>query len=201
MAVTALTADELNSLAQLAFANAIALRDEARILFDNERWARAYALGVLAAEEYGKSRLCLAAIATTPAGPDEWKAFWRAWNRHEPKFGHWAAALVDRLSPDYRPAGHPWEQEWDVYEREAWEPVRAQMQDPDSKFVRAIIGSKMTGLYVDYVDGTPRSPCDEVQSYNAKNVLDFVSLVIDHEVQQREAEATAEAASPADSTT
>ena len=52
---------------QAAEANARDLIDDAEILLERERWPRAYALAVLAYEEFGKGLMALALVASHPS--------------------------------------------------------------------------------------------------------------------------------------
>jgi AbiV family abortive infection protein len=53
-----LTPDHVHAVGLAAFENALAIMDDARILFENGRLHRAYALGVLAVEEVAKAMRC-----------------------------------------------------------------------------------------------------------------------------------------------
>lgn len=76
-----LTDDQLNEVARLAGENAVGLIADARLLFDANRFPRAYALAVLALEELGKVELCGEVLA----GELDQQAFRRAWVSHDPK--------------------------------------------------------------------------------------------------------------------
>lgn len=52
---------------QAAEANAQDLIDDAKILLEKERWPRAYALAVLAYEEFGKGLMAMALVAANPS--------------------------------------------------------------------------------------------------------------------------------------
>jgi hypothetical protein len=59
----------LGRLAREALDNAAALADEARVLLRKDRLARAYALAVLALEEYGKHMSCFGAATVSADAP------------------------------------------------------------------------------------------------------------------------------------
>lgn len=90
-----LDASTLQHIATHAVANAHALFDEARMLYDHERWARAGALAVLAVEESGKAHLChvwwFHAVPTLddPADAEAWQPFWDGFTDHPGKIDAW----------------------------------------------------------------------------------------------------------------
>jgi AbiV family abortive infection protein len=69
-------------LARAAALNATGLIEDAEVLSSQGRWARSYALGVLALEEVGKFVLCVAASTWAAERAD---VFWTAFVTHETK--------------------------------------------------------------------------------------------------------------------
>jgi len=86
-----LTEQELMHLAQHAVENSHDLLNEAGMLFEGGRWARAGALAVLAVEESGKAQLChvwSAHIIPTRDDMDDpgtWADFWNSFVDHPDK--------------------------------------------------------------------------------------------------------------------
>lgn len=103
--------EQLVGLISALLDNAAALAEDAALLYEDDRYARAYALAALAGEELGKVYLCLDAVLT--ADGSEPSRFWRAWREHGDKLDSaraYAAAFiedlgaldVDQLAPDAR---------------------------------------------------------------------------------------------------
>src|SRR5688572_19080839 len=99
--------------------------DDAALLYENERYARAYALAALAGEELGKVYLCLDAVLT--AEGSEPRQFWRAWREHGDKLDSaraYAAAFIEDLRA-----------------------LDVEQLAPDA---RAIAAQKLSAIYVDF---------------------------------------------------
>jgi AbiV family abortive infection protein len=160
---TPLPSGELARLARATLDNAVDLLSDARLLYEAERWQRAYALGVLAAEEYGKFYACVAALGYETDDAESWTKFWDLFRYHDPKFTHWAGQYINMwgwAGPD----GHSrWMQAWEH---------RAQV-------AKAIGALKMASLYVDYVDETVCTPRGSVNQATAQILIAEVSRVID----------------------
>jgi AbiV family abortive infection protein len=75
--------DDLLSLMDALLSNAESLADDARLLHENGRFPRAYALAALAGEELGKVYLCLDALLSSD-GVDA-RQFWWGWRHHGDK--------------------------------------------------------------------------------------------------------------------
>jgi AbiV family abortive infection protein len=88
---------QLAELARTTLDNARSLLVDAHLLLDAGRWPRAYALAVLAAEEYGKFEACVVAGSYEQADEESWKQFWRDFVLHKPKLTTWAGTLVSGL--------------------------------------------------------------------------------------------------------
>lgn len=85
--------ERLLKVAQAAMVNAGGLLDDARLLLDAGRWARAHALATLALEEFGKSTLCVAALQYSE---EQSKKFWSDFTKHQVKLGY-ALSIVRTL--------------------------------------------------------------------------------------------------------
>lgn len=155
-----LTPSQLATLARAALTNATDLLSDAKVLLDAQRWPRAYALAVLAAEEYGKFHTCLHATRLDPDSAENWNAFWRSLAWHGAKFDKWHAALVD--------IGHygTLYEEW----LEAWSNRETLNQ--------ISLGGKLAALYVDFKDGVALQPRDAFTAENAEQMVALVDKVI-----------------------
>ena len=60
---------------------------EAQILYDNERFSRAYFLLCICNKELGKSVMIASAIVDLVDGNIDWKKFWRRLRNHKDKTG------------------------------------------------------------------------------------------------------------------
>jgi AbiV family abortive infection protein len=78
-----LSPEAIFNLERLCFENAEALIEEAKLLNNNGRYARAYALCVLSFEELGK--IIMLGGALLYKGAPEWRDFWRGFRHHESK--------------------------------------------------------------------------------------------------------------------
>lgn len=92
-----LEASELRHVADHAVGNSHDLLNEAEILFERERWARAAALAVLSVEESGKAHLChVWAFHLHPADDEAWADFWDDFADHPGKIDRWLSR-VDQI--------------------------------------------------------------------------------------------------------
>jgi AbiV family abortive infection protein len=79
------TREELIALCKKSLANAEALIQEAELLHQNERWARAVFLCHTAGEEFGKCIECLSAAMDHARGVLNWNRFWKRFFSHREK--------------------------------------------------------------------------------------------------------------------
>ena len=77
--------DDLYRLAMAALANARELLDDARLLAQAGSFPRAHAPAIFAAEEHGKSQLCLLALTLHSTGRLDQDKFWAQFRNHKPK--------------------------------------------------------------------------------------------------------------------
>lgn len=125
-----LSAAELGAIAQAALGNALELVEEGELLADAGRWARAYALAVLAGEEFGKVMTCLGALGNPEADTDQfWRDFWWRFLNHQPKYEN-VMGFASQFMTD--------------------ESVRQQFREQFAEHVRADQDRKLEALYVDY---------------------------------------------------
>lgn len=146
--------DDLLSLIDALLANAEALADDAGLLYEHERYPRAYALGALAGEELGKVYLCLEALLSVE-GVDV-QQFWWGWRHHGDKLDSmraYAAAFIEDLD------------EFDVGRLAT-----------DAKQIGA---QKLSALYVDF-DGAQVLVPDRVTQRDAADLLHRCRLSIGH---------------------
>lgn len=148
------THDQLLELMTALLANAGTLVDDASLLFENDRFPRAYALAALAGEELGKVYLCLDALL---ASEDvDGKQFWWTWRQHGDKLDSmraYAAAFVDDL-----------------------ESLNVDQLGPDA---RRIGTQKLSAIYVDF-DGHDVLKPDRVAEVDAADLLQTTRLSVDH---------------------
>lgn len=88
-----------------ALRNARDLFDDGILLFQNQRFPRAFALIGLAADELGKHILCTSFYGTRDGSDEDWRVFWRRFRRHQEKLGNslfsaWAGDLLSDAVPD-----------------------------------------------------------------------------------------------------
>ncbi|MFE3205958.1 AbiV family abortive infection protein [Embleya sp. NPDC059237] len=149
------TAD-LVHIIQAAVANAEALADDAAYLMAAGRVCRAHSLAVLAVEEMGKALLCI--IATFPT-PEVRNDFWKHYNSHGAKLAYAHGALTLLLG-------------------DGKAPVAEQL----GSVVAAVAGdsaTKLSGLYVDYVDTDVRTPADSVTAEDARAAILAARTLVD----------------------
>ncbi len=159
----ALTGAQLAELAEAALENANDLLDDARVLLENQRWARAYALAVLAAEEIGKFQLCIVAASYEPTDIRAWANYWKNFITHGPKLTNWIGQLIDSLDWDFTTEGQsPWAREWDARKKSA----------------AIVLELKMAGFYVDFSEEHVRRPSQLVDEKTAKTTWEAIAFVI-----------------------
>jgi AbiV family abortive infection protein len=146
--------DDLLLLMDALLSNAESLADDARLLRDNARFPRAYALAALAGEELGKVYLCLDALLSSD-GVDA-REFWWGWRHHGDKLDSmqaYAAAFIEDLD------------ELDV--------------DRLATGAHRVGAQKLSALYVDFSDGQILIP-DRISESDATDLLRRNRLSIDH---------------------
>ncbi|MEV5720839.1 AbiV family abortive infection protein [Amycolatopsis mediterranei] len=161
----ALTGPQLAELTQAALDNSVQLLEDARVLINAERWPRAYALSVLAGEEFGKFYSCVVAFSYKHEDEPRWQKFWKDFTRHEPKFTNWAGQFVDSL--DWSPPGTDDDGAW----LEAW----------NKRHELAAVGlkEKMSALYVDFESNQTKTPSRSITADAAKSMFHTVSTVVE----------------------
>jgi len=89
-----LSVEEIEKLSDYCLQNAGELIVEAGILFQNKKYARSFALSIIAVEEISKRELLWEAIWL---GDDEqkWRKFWREFNSHRVKLSQMLKNYVD----------------------------------------------------------------------------------------------------------
>lgn len=171
---------ELFGLAREAVRNAARLHTDARLLFDNERWASAHGLGVLALEEVGKAALCLGALSYTP---DQAMDFWKDFRSHHAKLRLAVGTFHALISVDHSASMEA------LVERAT---VEAQSEH----------ALRLRGLYVDHNEGDVDTP-ETVKQEAARRLLDTLGTFLDFltvwttlEVDEKIAELTGELKGP-----
>lgn len=82
-----LSLDQLIEGHQKPIKNASDLIEDAEILLNNRRWARAVFLACIAVEELGKYLIIMGAIGRVLKGNMDWRKFWKRFKSHEKKTG------------------------------------------------------------------------------------------------------------------
>ncbi len=139
------------ALADAARRNAAGLLQDARLLYDHGRYARAHALGVLGLEELGKYNICLRAAT----GLEDVQQHWRNLGHHTTKLEHAAIAAVLFSS-------------------------RFPSTDVVSRLEQAVAqesAAKLRGLYVDWTSGRVATP-DEVPEDAATEILELLTELV-----------------------
>ncbi len=161
-----LSIDQLEDLMLAIHENANNLTMDARILLKEHRFARAYAIAELGAEELGKL-LVVGGIAVQVAAkqPVSWRRFWRRFRDHSPKA--WNIALLDFV---YDQKLSAWLQ-GDVLSIKADEAGIAEAQRQAGIMPLA----KNRALYVDWHKGRLRRPDESIPADWAQQMADAVT--------------------------
>lgn len=162
-----LSSGQLAQLARATLDNAQSLLEDARLLLDAGRWARAYALTILAAEEYGKFESCVIAGSYESDDHDSWKRFWKDFRDHKPKLTTWAGTFVDFVFTLPTMAHEEWVGAWNN---------RSEM------VLRGLRGKK-AAFYVDYTDGEVTCPASEFTEDTATNTFGLVHFMVTIQAQ------------------
>lgn len=144
-----LTLEQIGALARKTLDNSLALLDEAEGLLYLGHHARAFALGVLAAEEFGKHMMCHGAAAYAGRRPDVWEDFWRRFRNHQPKYENTVSMALQGVPPERR--------------RELAEHFTAIVKTDQAR--------KLAGLYVDVENGEAVSPKEVISEETAEGAL------------------------------
>ena len=142
------------ALVQALLQNARNLVSDARLLFENDRYARAYALAALAGEELAKAGITLDTLLGESDVND--REFRRNWSDHKEKLAGLSAyrlAFLDDL-----------------------EGLRVEEL---SREVETTAGRKMDAMYVDLRNGQLITP-ESLSMSEARDLLDRVEGAIEH---------------------
>lgn len=145
--------EQLLALIHALLANASSLVDDATLLLDHGRHARAYALAALASEELGKVYLCLDALLGD--GMQD-RQFWNLWREHRDKLVSartYAAAFVDDL-----------------------DQIDFSELSPDAEHIGE---TKMASIYVDFRDEQLMTP-QRIDPEESDRLLSAVRRSIEH---------------------
>lgn len=146
--------DLLVDLVHALLANARGLIADARLLHENQRHARSYALAALAGEELGKIELCLDWLLGSPTL--DHKEFRRAWRDHTNKLASLAAYRIAFI-----------------------EDVTTLPVDDLKEQAHEIGRKKMAALYVDFDDQSIATPMS-VTAEEATDLLARVATAVEH---------------------
>lgn len=153
-----LTVDELADVARKALDNALDLLDEADGLLSFRRYPRAYALAILAGEEFGKSMMAQGAVGHLPGDDAYWRDFWQRFRNHDAKAFNLTSMVGSGL----------------VDEEE-----RRRFMEQIELHVQADQRRKFAGLYVDIApNGSVVTPWDAIDPQGAANLLHVLGVVI-----------------------
>jgi len=143
--------DKFLALYRSAHNNAVDLLRDAEILFEKERYPRAYALAFTALEEISKSHLA----ADVFTGLIEEKEFWQIYWKHEKKIGRMAWASEDA------------KRYLDLLE----DGRELEIEEPT-------FGTRNAGMYVSMIDGKVASPSDVISRDDARAILHTVDVAL-----------------------
>jgi AbiV family abortive infection protein len=116
--------------------------------------ARAYSLAITAGEEFGKAQIAIGRIGDSAASDATWKNWWRIFYNHDSKIT--SALFISHLF----------------------------IPNDDLKLFVSVMGPALAehrrewGLYVDVVDGAPRTPDESISFDEARHLIDILSKVI-----------------------
>jgi len=128
--------------------NAEELIQEATLLRQNGKYARAVALSIIALEELGK-RDTLWRVLNFGDNHEEWREFWRTFRSHQAK-------IENMLFDNYAIAPEP----------EAFEEVQKMAQQSG-----AFLATREASLYVDIINGEPHLPSSNLTERMSDVVL------------------------------
>jgi AbiV family abortive infection protein len=162
-----LTIKQITVLSDYCLQNASALIEEARLLFSNKRYARAFFLSVLALEEASKRDILWQAIFL---GEDEkqWKEFWNKFLNHDVKL---TTALWDHMIV-YSNKGKKTPREI-IYEH------LREMRRLEGE-AKEISSFKKWAMYVDVIDSQPIMPSQVVDRKFALTMLESAKKHLEH---------------------
>ena len=135
-----LTKEQIATLMHFCYCNARDLYEEAVLLRDNKKYARAMTLCVLAFEELAKMPIALNAVFFSPDDEAVWDGFWQTFNSHEYK--QKAAKNYGKHSP------------MKIVDPKRWARFNSA-QIPDEMPLNEL---KLASMYVDCYDGTAMRP-------------------------------------------
>ena len=115
----------LGKLARAALDNASELLGDASVLLEAGRFPRAFALSLLAAEEFGKHMACVSASALDLEDPAVSKTFWQRFRNHDAKYQNWHGQLIDPLDVDEDTWQEMWQEHSEMVEVAAAARLRA----------------------------------------------------------------------------
>lgn len=153
------------------FDNAKGLAEDARLLLDQGRISRAYALGVVAAEELGKILLVAKTAALLALSrPVDWTMFWRNFDDHSHKlFSFVSLSTLLEVKPEEWAAGD----------------VQKIDEDADGALVHAsqqaslMTAFRPRAMYVDVTDAGLSKPDAFIQREWAEMIVKGVETEID----------------------
>jgi len=162
-----LTIKQITVLSNYCLQNASALIEEARLLFGDKRYARAFFLSVLALEEASKRDILWQAIFL---GEDEkqWKEFWNKFLNHDIKL---TTALWDHITV-YSNKGKNTPRE--ILAAHLREMRRAKGE------AKEISTFKEWAMYVDVIEGQPIMPSQVVDRKFALTMLESAQKHLEH---------------------
>lgn len=148
-----LTRDQLAEVARKALDNSVALIDEADGLISFGRFARGYALAILAGEEFGKFMMCQGTVGALPGDEEYWRTFWKRFTDHDAKAANFTSMVGQFVEDDD-------ERRW--------------FMDNIERHVDADQARKFGGLYVDVTaEGIVEAP-EEVVDPDAAHAVAYV---------------------------
>jgi AbiV family abortive infection protein len=153
----ALTKEQLATLLHFCYCNASDLYEEATLLRENKKYARAFFLCALALEELAKLPIAMNALVLPPDDTLAWKGFWKTFNSHA------------RKQEAARTYGQGMLK---AHNKERWSKYYAT-QIPEGLPLHEL---KLAGMYVDCYDGVPLRP-NKIFTQDAGSVSSLFEVV------------------------
>lgn len=150
--------NEFLELYRVAHNNAVDLLSEAELLFQNKKYARAYALAFTALEEISKSQLA----ADVFTGLIEENEFWNHFRNHRKKIDRMAWATEDA-------------QHFLDYEEGEYLNVGTPTFD-----------NRMNALYTQFDGKTAQSPAKAITAEDAQSIVHTVRVALDRIIEMTE---------------
>ena len=157
-----LSIEQIRVLSDYCLQNALELASEAKLLFENKKYARSFFLSLLALEETSKRDILWEAIFLGEDDEKQWKSFWKKFRNHDVK--------IARMLKDYISIRSNWKGNTpsDIFDKYFREMKRAEGEAKEINLV------KQSAMYVGIVGGEAVSPSQVISRKAASEALKLV---------------------------